>query len=42
MASGYSQDPIMSEFRQFGFSGVIAKPFTPENLMRVISRAVDA
>ncbi|MBI9075662.1 MAG: PAS domain S-box protein [Desulfatibacillum sp.] len=41
VSSGYSQDPIMSEFREFGFSGVIAKPFTPENLMRVINRALE-
>ncbi|SHJ51501.1 PAS domain S-box-containing protein [Desulfatibacillum alkenivorans DSM 16219] len=41
VSSGYSQDPIMSEFRQFGFSGVIAKPFTPENLMRVINRVLE-
>ncbi len=32
VASGYSSDPVMSEPTAYGFSGVIAKPFTVQNL----------
>ncbi len=28
VASGYSNDPVMSEHEKFGFSGVLVKPFT--------------
>jgi len=27
VSSGYSHDPVMANFKQYGFSGVIAKPF---------------
>jgi CheY-like chemotaxis protein len=27
VSSGYSNDPIMSDYRQYGFSGAIAKPY---------------
>lgn len=40
VSSGYSQDPIMANYTDFGFCGVIAKPYTVEEmgekLMQVI------
>jgi CheY-like chemotaxis protein len=32
VSSGYSNDPIMSDYKKFGFSGVVAKPFNMQNL----------
>jgi len=36
VASGYSNDPVMSNFREYGFSGVISKPFRVAELSEVI------
>jgi two-component system cell cycle sensor histidine kinase/response regulator CckA len=36
VSSGYADDLIMSEYKQFGFSGVIAKPYTIEQLSKAL------
>lgn len=36
VASGYSNDPVMANFRQYGFSGAIAKPFRLEEIARLL------
>jgi PAS domain S-box-containing protein len=36
VSSGYSTDPIMSDFREYGFSAVVAKPYTMEQLERTL------
>ncbi len=38
VSSGYSTDPIMSNFREFGFSAVIAKPYR----MSALTECVDS
>jgi PAS domain S-box-containing protein len=38
--SGYSNDPVMARCRDFGFVGVIAKPYTPADLGQAISEAL--
>ncbi len=35
-ASGYSQDPVLSNYEEFGFDGIIVKPFTIEELTHVM------
>jgi two-component system cell cycle sensor histidine kinase/response regulator CckA len=40
VASGYSNDPVMAEFRQYGFAGVIAKPFNIDEYVRVIGQVM--
>ncbi|MBD3422151.1 MAG: PAS domain S-box protein [Chitinivibrionales bacterium] len=39
--SGYSNDPVMSNYKEFGFSGVIAKPFSIDEFTRVIGRIME-
>lgn len=38
VSSGYSDDPVMSDFRKFGFSGVIAKPYRAKEMMALVGR----
>jgi CheY-like chemotaxis protein len=38
VSSGYSNDPVMARFSQFGFSGFIAKPYNLLDLSRVLSQ----
>ncbi len=38
--SGYSNDPVLSEYRDHGFCGMISKPFGYRELSEVISLAV--
>jgi two-component system, cell cycle sensor histidine kinase and response regulator CckA len=37
VSSGYSNDPVMAEFRQHGFSAVLTKPYTIEGLKSVLA-----
>jgi two-component system, cell cycle sensor histidine kinase and response regulator CckA len=36
VCSGYSHDPIMANFRKYGFKGVMKKPFLIDDLSRLI------
>ncbi|MFC2021371.1 PAS domain S-box protein [Chloroflexota bacterium] len=38
VSSGYSSDPIMSNFEEYGFSSVIAKPYIIEQLCETLSK----
>ena len=40
VSSGYSTDAIMSDFKQYGFSGVIAKPYKIKDLSEVVHKAI--
>jgi PAS domain S-box-containing protein len=37
MASGYTQDSVMTEFKDYGLKAVISKPYTLEELSRTLS-----
>ncbi len=41
VSSGYSTDPIMSNFEQYGFNSVIAKPYELKELTAVISNLLN-
>ena len=36
VSSGYSDGPIMADFRKYGFSGVIAKPYKISELGKIL------
>jgi len=40
VSSGYSNDPIMSNYDQFGFRGVVAKPYRLQDLSRVLAQVL--
>jgi PAS domain S-box-containing protein len=40
VSSGYSNDPIMADFKQYGFSGVVAKPYRIDELKRILNRLI--
>lgn len=41
VSSGYSNDPVMSDYKQYGFHGVITKPYQIEELGDTISKVIE-
>ena len=41
VASGYSNDPVLAEFRSHGFQGMIAKPFTLEVFSSTLTEVLE-
>jgi two-component system CheB/CheR fusion protein len=39
VSSGYSNDPVMAEYTEYGFKGMIAKPFDVNQFMKTIKEA---
>ncbi len=42
VSSGYSNDPIMTEFRKYGFHGVVSKPYTIKALSDTVQSVIAA
>jgi CheY-like chemotaxis protein len=42
VSSGYSDDPVMSDFRSYGFHDVVPKPWTPAQLSEAFRRVLSA
>ena len=42
VASGYSEDPILSDYRSYGFKGVVSKPFRTEDLGKALQDVAHA
>lgn len=40
VSSGYSNDPVMSQYREYGFTGVTAKPYSFNELEAAVSAAI--
>jgi two-component system, cell cycle sensor histidine kinase and response regulator CckA len=41
ISSGYSDDPVLHDFREYGFIGVVAKPYKIEELCAVIASILE-
>jgi len=42
VSSGYSNDPIMGDFKKFGFAGVLSKPYSVKEMSDVLHTVVNA
>ncbi len=40
VSSGYSDDPVMSSYQEFGFKGIITKPYQIEDLSEILNRVL--
>ncbi|HXY54202.1 MAG TPA: response regulator [Nitrospirota bacterium] len=40
VSSGYSNDPVMANFTEYGFSGVVTKPYKMKELGEILRRAL--
>ena len=40
VSSGYSNNPVMSDYKSYGFSGILAKPYTLSQLSKVLDDLV--
>ena len=40
VSSGYSDDPVMSSHQEFGFKGIITKPYQIEDLSEILNRVL--
>jgi CheY-like chemotaxis protein len=40
VSSGYSQDPILANYRDYGFLGVITKPYRIREMSEIVSRVI--
>jgi signal transduction histidine kinase/ActR/RegA family two-component response regulator len=38
VSSGYSNDPVMANYRTYGFKGILPKPFTMEQMQRELKK----
>jgi PAS domain S-box-containing protein len=40
VSSGYSTDPIVANFRQYGFAGILTKPYTAAEMSEIIKKVL--
>jgi CheY-like chemotaxis protein len=42
VSSGYSMDPIMADYKKYGFCGVVCKPYNANEISETIAKAMQA
>jgi CheY-like chemotaxis protein len=42
VSSGYSNDPVMASYKEFGFSAILAKPYKVEEMEEVLASLIKA
>ena len=40
VSSGYADDPVMANYAEYGFKGIVAKPYTRRELLEVLSKVL--
>ncbi|MDP8217992.1 MAG: PAS domain S-box protein [Candidatus Theseobacter exili] len=40
VSSGYADDPVMAKYAEYGFKGVVVKPYTRHELLKVLSKVL--
>ena len=40
VSSGYTDDPVMANYAEYGFKAIVSKPYTMDNLQRVINQVL--
>jgi DNA-binding NarL/FixJ family response regulator len=40
VSSGYSDDPLLANFQEYGFKGILPKPFEPHALSKVLNEVI--
>jgi len=41
VSSGYSNDPVMSDYKRYGFSGILSKPYSPKQISQILSQLLN-
>ncbi|MEK6247643.1 MAG: response regulator, partial [Planctomycetales bacterium] len=41
-SSGYSNDPVMANYGEFGFAGILAKPYKIEDVSEILNKTCGA
>ena len=41
VSSGYCNDPIMGDYRDYGFAGVLAKPYSAREMNETLNALID-
>jgi len=42
VSSGYSNDPVMAEYEAYGFRGAVVKPYTAEEIARILNKVLSS
>jgi CheY-like chemotaxis protein len=40
ISSGYATDPVMANYAQYGFDGVVPKPYTMQRVQQILQRVL--